>query len=237
MKCGKTADTSLVVAEMLKASGVEGVWPIHDLIEDIIHFGKIPNEWEESIIIFPYNGKGVTLEKGKYWGLRLLDQVMKVLERVANNILRQQVCIDDIPFGFMPGRSTTDAISIVRQLQEKFYAINKTLCMAFVDLEKAFDRVPRHVILWALCKLGIDEWLVRLIQSMYENARSRVRFVCNLGEEFSVKVGVHQGSCFSPLLSITVPEALSQEFRTGCSWENLYADDLVIITESLEEIQ
>ena len=44
-------------------------------------------------------------------------------------------------FGFMPGRSTTDTIFIVRQLQEKFCGVNNTLYMAFVDLEKAFDRV------------------------------------------------------------------------------------------------
>ena len=47
--------------------------------------------------------------------------------------------------------------------------------MAFVDLEKAFDRVPRKVIWWALRKLGVDEWIVRLVQGMYSNARSRVR--------------------------------------------------------------
>ena len=237
MKCGKAAGTSLIVAEMLKASGVKGAQLIRDLIEDIIHCGKIPTEWEESTIISLYKGKGVALERGNYRGLKLLDQVMKVLERVAENFLRQQVCIDDMQFGFMPGRSTTDAIFIVRQLQEKFHAVNRTLYMAFVDLEKAFDRVPRRVIWWALRKLGVEEWLVRLIQSMYENARSRVRVGCNLSEEFSVKVGVHQGSCLSPLLFITVLEALSQEFRTGCPWENLYADDLVIISESLEELQ
>ena len=50
-------------------------------------------------------------------------------------------------------------------------------------------------------------------------------------------MGVHQGSCLSLLLFITVLEALYQGFRTGCPWENLYADDLVIITESLEELQ
>ena len=68
--------------------------------------------------------------------------------------------------------------------------------------------------------LGIDEWLVRLIQRMYENARSRVRIGCNLSEEFSVKVGVHQGFNLSPLLFIAVLEARSQEFHTGCLWQN-----------------
>ena len=54
-------------------------------------------------------------------------------------------------------------------------------------------------------------------------------------EEFEVKVGVHQGSVLSPLLFIIVLEALSREFRFGVPWEDLYADDLVIIAESLEE--
>ena len=53
--------------------------------------------------------------------------------------------------------------------------------MAFVDLEKAFDCVPRKVIWWALRKLGVEEWIVRLVQGMYANAPSRV---C-VGEGFS----------------------------------------------------
>ena len=50
-----------------------------------------------------------------------------------------------------------------------------------------------------------------------------------------MKVGVHQGSVLSPPLFIIVLEALSREFRCGVPWEDLYADDLVIIAESLEE--
>jgi len=50
-----------------------------------------------------------------------------------------------------------------------------------------------------------------------------------------VGVGVHEGSVLSPLLFILVLEVLSCEFRTGISWELLYADDLVVITDSLEE--
>ena len=99
-----------------------------------------------------------------------------------------------------------------------------------------FDRVPRDVIWWAMRKLGIDEWLVSLVQSMYTDVRSRVRVGNGYSEEFGVAVGVHQGSVLSPLLFIIVLEALSREFRTGCPWELLYADDLMISAESIEEL-
>ena len=149
--------------------------------------------------------------------------------------LSDVVSINDSQFGFVPGRGTTDAIFVVRQLQEKYVAANKRLYMAFIDLEKASDRVPRKVIWWALRKLVVDEWIVHLIQEMYSNARSRVRVGEGYSEEFEVKVGVHQGSVLSPLLFIIVLEALSHKFCCGVPWEDLYADDLVIIAESMEE--
>ena len=174
--------------------------------------------------------------KSNYRGLKLIEQVMKVLERVVEGLIRQRVEIDEMQCGFMSGRGTTDAIFIVCQLQEKHLAANKPLYMAFIDLEKAFERVPRDVIWWAMRKLGIDEWLVRLVQSMYKDVRSRVRVGDGYSEEFGVGVGVHQGSVLSPLLFIIVLEALSREFRTGCPWELLYADDLMIRAESMEEL-
>ena len=119
-------------------------------------------------------------------------------------------------FGFMPGRGTTDAIFILRQLHEKYLGKKKNLHFAFVDLEKAFDRVPRAVLWWAMRKLGTDEWIIRAVQAMYANARSSVRVNGQYSSEFNVGVGVHQGSVLSPLLFIMVMEALSREFRTGC---------------------
>ena len=76
---------------------------------------------------------------------------------------------------------------------------------------------------------------MRRVQGMYANARSRVRVGEGYSEEFEVKVDVHQGSVLSPLLFIIVLEALSREFCSGVPSEDLYADDLVIIAESLEE--
>ena len=66
---------------------------------------------------------------------------------------------------------------------------------------------------------------------MYTNVWSHVRVGEGYSEEFEVKVHVHQDSALIPLLFIIVLEALSREFP----WEDLYADDLVIIAESLEE--
>ena len=68
-----------------------------------------------------------TRERGNYRGLKLTKQVMKVLERIVDGLIRQLVSIDDSWFGSVPGGGTTDAIFVVRQLQEKYLAANKRL--------------------------------------------------------------------------------------------------------------
>ena len=56
------------------------------------------------------------------------------------------------------------------------------------DLEKAFDKVLREVIRWAMLKLGVEEWLVSAVMSMYTGAKTVVRTV--YGKRFEVKVGM-----------------------------------------------
>ena len=245
MKNGKAAGPSGIIAEMLKATGEEGVELARELTEAVFSSGEIPADWEESYIQNLYKGKGEAIDRGNYRGLKLTDQVLKMVERVLESSIREMVNISGMQFAYVPGRGTTDAIFIVRQLQEKHIAANRQLYYAFVDLEKAFDRVPRKVLWWALRSLGVKEWAVRVIQGMYSNVRSRVRVNGLHSEEFGVKVGVHQGSVLSPLLFILVLEALGQGIRgqvqdqqgehVKASQELFYADDLVLIADSLEE--
>ena len=122
---------------------------------------------------------------------KLLEHPMKVLERVLEKRIRCQVSIDNMQFGFMPGKETVDAIFIMRQVQEKHQVKKKKLYYAFVDLEKAFDRVPREVVRWALRKLGVDEWLIRTVMALYTEACTVVRTDAGLSESFEVKVGLH----------------------------------------------
>lgn len=78
-----------------------------------------------------------------YRGIKLLEYVMKVLEHVPESLIRSQDDINNMQYGFMPGRSITNAIHILRQMQEKHLIWKKRIYFGFVDLEKAFDRVPR----------------------------------------------------------------------------------------------
>jgi len=65
---------------------------------------------------------------------------MKVVERIFEYTIHQQIEVDDIQFGFMKGKGSTDAIFIVRQMQENFRAKGKKLYFGFVDLEKPLTR-------------------------------------------------------------------------------------------------
>ena len=72
---------------------------------------------------------------------------------------------------------------------------------------------------------------------MYENAKSCVRLNGQFTDEFNSKVGVHQGAVPSPLLFIIVMETTYRAFKVGCHWELLYADDLVLMAETLEGLK
>ena len=110
-------------------------------------------------------------------------------------------------------------------MQEKHKTRKKKLYYAFVDFEKAFDRVPREVVKWALRKLGVDEWLIPTVMSLYTEDCTVVRTDTELIESFEVKVG----SVLSPLLFAVVMYVAYNESRSGLPSELLYADDLVLM--------
>ena len=143
MQNGKVAGTSGAVAQMLKAAPNICCKIIADLMNAIIFEGKVPPDWSDSIIVTLFKGKEDELVRSNYRGLKLTDHVLTVIERVVKNITCDTVKTDEMQFGFCPGRATTDAIFILRQPQEKYLTSHKKLYMAFVDLEKAFNRMPQ----------------------------------------------------------------------------------------------
>ena len=228
MKNGKAAGPTQVTADLLKAGGDFCAEELAAICRRVAEEEKPPDDWKDSWTSPIYKGKGDALLCEKHRGIRLLEHAMKVYEKVLEGRLREILQIDSRQFGFMSGKSTIDAIFILRQLQEKYREKKRKLYHVFVDLEKAFDCVPREVIEWALRRQRVPEKLVRMVMLLYEGTTSRVKTVVGKSEKFKIGVGVHQGSALSPLLFIAVMEEAIKEFHGEGLFELLYADDLVL---------
>ncbi|KAK3526940.1 hypothetical protein QTP86_004711 [Hemibagrus guttatus] len=120
---------------------------------------------------------------------------------------------------------------------EKYRDGQRELHCVFVDLEKAYDRVPREELWYCMRKSGVAEKYVRVVQDMYERSRTVVRCAVGQTEEFKVEVGLHQGSALSPFLFAIVMDQLSEEVRQESPWTMMFADDIVICSESREQVE
>ena len=237
MRSGKASGPSEVTSEMFLIAGEIGTDMLCSVFNTIMREGKSPVKWAESITIPLFKGKGDALDCSKHRGLRLLEHSMKIWERVLMRRLEAYIQISPQQFGFAAGKSTTDAIFIARQLQEKYLQNKQRLYHIFVDLEKAFDKVPREAITWALRRQLVPEYLIIAVSSLYVDSTSQVRFAGGLSQKFPIKVGVHQGSALSPLLFKLVMEEATKAVRKGDPWELLYADDLVLTAESKHDVE
>ncbi|KAK3553798.1 hypothetical protein QTP70_012234 [Hemibagrus guttatus] len=126
---------------------------------------------------------------------------------------------------------------VVEARLRKYRDGQKELHCVFVDLEKAYDRVPREELWYCMRKSGVAEKYVRVVQDMYERSRTVVRCAVGQTEEFNVEVGLHQGSALSPFLFAIVMDQLSEEVRQESPWTMMFADDIVICSESREQVE
>ena len=198
---------------------------------------RMPEEWRRNVLIPIYKNKEDAQSCGNYRGIKLISRTMKVWERIIEARLRDSVEINKQQYVFMLEKGTTDAKFALRMLMEKYREGQRELHCVFVDLKKAYDRVPREELWCCMRKSGIVERYVQLVQDMYEESETVVRCAVGTTESFKVKVGLHQGSALSPFLFAVLTDRLTDEVKREPPWTIVFADDIVICKETREEVE
>jgi hypothetical protein len=98
-----------------------------------------------------------------------MSHTMKLWEKIIEHRLKGVTNVTENQFSFMPGRSTMETVFLIRQLMERCREQKKDMHMGFIDLEKAYDKVPRNVMWWVLQKHKVSSKYITLIKDMYGN--------------------------------------------------------------------
>ncbi|KAG6930003.1 hypothetical protein G0U57_004624, partial [Chelydra serpentina] len=153
-------------------------------------------------IVTLYKNKGDRSDCNNYRGISLLSVVGKVFARVILNRLQKLAdrVYPESQCGFRAGRSTTDMVFSLRQLQEKCREQHKPLLLAFIDLTEAFDLVNRDGLFKILAKIGCPPKLLSVIQSFHDNMKGTVLYDGSSSDAFDIHSGVKQGCVLAPTL-------------------------------------
>lgn len=255
LKNGKAVGVDDIAAEMLKGGGNAVIEWLLRLFNVCMNSGKVPLDWKSAIIVPIYKGKGEKKECKNFRGISLLSIPGKVYGRILIErvVQRTERLMGEEQCGFRKGRGCVDQIFALRNIMEKSLEVNKELFVAFMDLEKAYDRVDWKALWEVLRTYGVGGSLLKAVQSFYCEGRASVRVNREKGRWFPVKVGLRQGCVMSPglfniFIDSVVKEVNARVLEKGtemvdgqkCKWEVnqlLFADDTALVGDSEEKLQ
>ncbi|CAG9137498.1 unnamed protein product [Plutella xylostella] len=246
LKNNKAPGDDGITTELLKAGGRPILIALRRLFNSVILEGTSPEAWSRSVVTLFFKKGNKALLKN-YRPIALLSHVYKLFSRVITNRLEQR--LDDFQppeqAGFRKGYSTIDHIHTLRQVIQKTEEYNLPLCLAFVDYEKAFDSIELWAMLQSLQRCHIDYRYIEVLRCMYNAATMSVRLHEHSTKPIQLQRGVRQGDVISPKLFTC---ALEDVFKL-VEWKRLginvngeyishlrFADDIVIMAETLEEL-
>lgn len=252
MKNGKSPGHDRITVEMVKKMGEKGKKVLLDLYNKIWTMEEMPSEWEIGQIV-PIYKKGDNKQCSNYRGIMLLSVPLKIYEQILEGRLREVIepTLSEAQSGFRKGRSVQDHIFSLKQIIIRTLEYNKKAFFAFIDLEKAFDKVPREKVWISLEKRGVNSKLQRAIKVIYKNTRNYVISNNERSEEFKTREGLRQGGVLSPVLFTIFMDEIIRKCQTGIRKlhvgykelkpvfmsECAFADDVVVMAGSASELQ
>ncbi len=164
--------------------------------------GEAPDDWKRAIIVPLHKGKGSRSEWSSYRGISLLSVPGKVYGRILTERLMEvtEGKVSEEQRGFRKGRGCVDQIFAMKCLVEEYLGKGKKMYAAFIDLEKAYDRVDREALSRVLKIYGVGGQLLKGIQGFYREANAYVRVGGEASGSFAGEVGERHGCVISPWL-------------------------------------
>lgn len=256
LKKGKSPGVDGITSEMLKCGGECLLEWLRRVCNVCLLNEKVPNDWMRAIIVPIYKGKGDRSDCRNYRGISLLSIPGKVYGRILIEKVRSMTegLIGEEQCGFRSGRGCVDQVFVLKQMSEKCVDKNKSLYVAYMDLEKAYDRIDREAMWRVLGMYGINGQLMKAVQSLYEKSEACVRVCREEGDWFEVGVGLRQGCVMSPWLFNLFMDAVMKEVREkagdvgvmlrdvrqNVEWKVewlMFADDTVLVGDSEEKLE
>ena len=258
MKVNKATDESGMIAEYIKALGEQDLKNLRVLMNDVLSGGSIPNEWKESRVVLVHKG-GSKKEVSNYRPIAITNVIYKLFMMLIrdsiNGWVEESGMLGDVQGFFRRGRRTDDNLFMLERMIEMAKVRKECLYVAFIDMEKAYDRVNIKKLFEVMRGYGVQEKLVDVIKRIYDGGMVKFEMEGIRTGWCKSYSGVRQGCPLSPLLFNIYVRELGMKVaqckhgfkhlmvdRDGMTVEKsqagfLYADDVCLIVSNEQDLQ
>lgn len=246
-KNNKSAGPGNIRIELVKYGGNKLIEIVTKMFQKIEGGENIPTEWNKSYIVSIHK-KGSKTVCQNYRGISILPTMVRLLGRIIKTKIENHMeDFSEEQGGFRSGRSCIDNIHCIRQVIEKNQAKNIDTHITFVDLEKAYDNVPRCQLWEAMRRMRIKEKWIEVTKALYENSEAQIRVGNKVTKAIEVSKGLKQGCTLSPIMfNIYAEQALEKWYRK-CGGMGIpirdktlhslmFADDQLIVAQDEEDM-
>ena len=266
LKSNKSHGSDLILNEFLKSAEGKMIDVFVNLFNLILNTGFIPEDWTIGILRPIYKNKGSRDDPNNYRPISILSCFSKLFTSVLNTRIKlffeENRILGNEQAGFRNNFSTTDHLFSLYMIIDLLIAKKKRLYVAFLDLEKAFDKINWAFLWQKLFDSNVNGKILTVIKNMYQTAKSCVMVDDEKSDFYQMSMGIRQGENLSPILfslflndmksylkdEFTGLKSPAEDARESQMNEKfvdcflnlfvlLYADDSVIFAETPEILQ
>ena len=251
LKNGKSVGIDCIPNEVLNRQSLLNALTI--LFNKYFYTSKIPSVWLKAVIVpIPKSSSKDPCVPLNYRAISLLSCAYKTYSGILNNRLvtffeDQQWFVDE-QNGFRKGRSCQDHIFCLTSVIRNRFNQKLPTFSAFIDFQKAFDWIDRNLLFYKLLMNNVDGKMYKAIKTLYSGTESAVKVNNLMTDWFQCTSGVRQGDNLSTTLFSIFINDLAQDIKNlnaGIHLADydlhlsilLYADDIVLMSDSEEKLQ